>query len=202
MYTQLLNLYTLKQHLQHPQRGHMSLFITPNGKIFDCRQCGVIDHIKFTIDFYNNYREMVLTHKDIDLNTEVSEFILDDETFTLTDIRDFYLDQFDYLQYEDIELYHLIKSNYLAIDNLLVHDVGFVKVSINRGELPVLDLPMPIFNGKKITLEQYKVLLTVLEYNTISYQNFDAKRLIRFREKEFQKTEIKLTDLMNTCKTK
>lgn len=195
MYKQLLNLYTLDEHLKHTQNGHMSIYITPTGKIFDCRQKGVISHITFTEEFYKNYKELMRIHKDIDFDTEVSEFIVDDENFTLKDIRDFYLDQFDYVQYEDMDLYHLIKVNFLATDNLLVHDLGFVKVSINRGELPTFDMPMPIFNNKKITNAQYDALVNVLEHNTISYQNFNTKRLIKLREKEFEINNIKLHDL-------
>lgn len=195
MYTQLKELYSLEEHLKHIQKSHISIYITPNGKIFDCRQNGIIDHIKFTEYFYKNYKELINIHNDINFDTEVSEFILDDENFSLKDIRDFYLDQFDYLQYSNPELYHLVKHDYLAVDNLLVQDLGFVKVSINRGELPVVDLPVSIFNNKSLTPEQYNVLVKVLENNTVSYQDYDIKRLIKLREQDVKRRTIQLNEL-------
>jgi len=199
MHRQLQNLYTLNEHLQHTQQGHMSLYIVPNGKIFDCRQCGVISHCIFTDEFYKNYKRLMGIHNEIDFNTEVSEFILDDENFGLKDIRDFYLEQFDYLQYLDMNLYNLVKNNYLAVDNILVQDLGFVKVSINRAELPAISLPMEIFNNKKMTGEQYKSLIEILTDNTISSQNFEPKRLVKLREKELQLKNIELERLRNTA---
>jgi len=195
MHSQLLNLYTLEEHLKHTQHSHISIYITPSGKIFDCRQKGVISHCEFTKEFYNNYSNLIKAHPDIDFDTEVSEFILYDKDFTLKDIRDFYLDQFYDIQYEDVELYNLIKNNYLAQDNLLVQDLGFVKVSINRAEMPAIMLPMSIFNGKRITPEQYNTLINVLNYNTISTQDFISSRLIKMRERELKLKNMQILEL-------
>lgn len=196
MHTQLLNLYTLKQYLQHKQIGHISVYITPSGNIFDCKHQGAISHCRFTEEFYKNYKRLITQHTEIDFDTEVSEFILDDDNFSLTDIRDFYKDQFYDIQYTNPKVYNLIVTNYLAIDNLLVQDLGFVKVSINRGELPAIMLPMKVFNNKTITAEQYNSLVSVLENNTISYQDFNTKRLIKLREKELRDKSNEIESLL------
>lgn len=194
MYRQLLNLYTLEEYLKKTQKVHTSVYITPNGKIFDCKQNGVISHSDFARELYSNYRELMQIHKDIDFNTEVSEFILDDENFKLKEVIEFYKEQFDYLQYENMDLYNMVKNNYLATDNILVHDLGFVKVSINRGMLPEIELPLSIFNGKEMTIPQYKSLLGVLQNNTISTTNYDPKRFVDLKEREYYKINKKLSE--------
>lgn len=195
MYKQLLNLYTINEHLQHPQKIHISVYIAPNGMIFDCKQNGVISHSTFSEEFYKNYSKLMTIHKGIDFATEVSEFILDDGNFDINDVRQFYLEQFDYVQYADDNLYNMVKNNYLSIENILVHDLGFVKVSINRGEAPAIELPMPIFNGKKLTAVQYDSLIKVLENNTISSQNYEPKRLVKLKEKDVAIKNSKLEEL-------
>lgn len=197
MYNQLLNLYTIDEHIKHQQHGHISLYITPNGEVFDCRQNGVLSHCAFANEFYSNYHKLMQIHKNIDFNTEVSEFILGYDSFGLKDVVEFYLEQFDYVQYHNLKLYTLVKLDCLAVDNILVQDLGFVKVSINRGELPKIDLPIPIFNGKKFTPMQYNSLLKILDNNTISNQDFNAKQLIKIRERDLKIINLELERLRN-----
>ncbi|MFQ6724333.1 MAG: hypothetical protein ACLRFE_03255 [Clostridia bacterium] len=197
MHKQLLKLYTIYDHLSHPQIGHMSIYITPSGKIFDCRYNGMLSHCDFTQEFYENYEYLKDFHLEINFNTDVSEFILEDKSFKLKDIKDYYLEQFYDVAYVDAELYNQVKNNYLALDNLLVQDLGFVKVSINRGELPAIMLPMNVFNNKNLTVPQYNTLYEVLENNTISCQDFNTRSFIKQREKELRVRNNQLENILS-----
>jgi len=200
MYHQLLNKYTVKEYLSHQQTGHIALYIAPNGRIFDCRRNGVIGHATFSTELYKNYKQMMETHRDIDFDTELSEFILSDETFSFKDVKNFYLDQFDFLQYENMPLYSLLRMDYLGIDSIPVQDLGFVRVSVNIGELPVINLPLSVFNGKEMTSEQYEVLMQVLKYNTLSYQDYSTSRLISKKIKETKMLDEQLKALKDENK--
>ena len=195
MYNQLLQQYTINEYLKYKQSVHTALYITPNGKIFDCRQNGVIGHASFATELYNNYSQMMQIHKDIDFNTELSEFILDDNDFNVNDVKNFYIEQYNFLQYEDMNLYTLLRLDCLGLDNLPVQDLGFVRVSINRGELPVINLPMPIFNGKSMTNAQHDTLLEVLNYNTISHIDYEPKQIIYRRIKENKLMQLRIEQL-------
>ena len=161
LYPQLKNLYSLEDFLKQPLGTHTSIFITPNGNVFNLRIGGELSHIQFALKFYENYTEVKSTLENTEKFSSNYDELLD-QGLTTSELQELYLDEFSDLHYYNFDLYQMLKLHWLSIENLLVSDLGFVLISQDVGMTPQIVTPLGVY-GKHITNSQRYATLEVLE---------------------------------------
>lgn len=148
----------------------VSLYITPNGDIIDCRSL-TGSHISFTGFVYKNL-DMFKDIQD-ELGYKVYESLLQDKKFSdMTDLAVCKevrkeLVKNTGLNPNNPEQSRLISeaSMFISDDDLLVHDMGFIKVGIipRMGSLAICT-PAFSFNGHKVTSAQQSTVADIADF--------------------------------------
>lgn len=161
LFPQLKSLYTLEEWQQQRIGHHTALFITPNGNIFNLRAKGNLSHIEFARKFYENYPHIkkILSPKEQFLSP-IEDLI--EQGLKIEEAREYYLDCFKNVAYNDYEAFHQLRLNWLSSENLLVNDFGFVLISQDIGLSPQVVVPLNAL-GHRITPAQKEIAIQIVE---------------------------------------
>lgn len=143
-------------------KGYYSIYITPNGKILDCRYPQDLGHNSFSSHIYENLDE--LPKEIYSSNLRTLEIPFNDIPYNLMD----YFNLLD-LMYVDINLYHTVNKVLLASEDLVCQDMGFIKISINtRLKTFELVIPNAIFE-RKVTGAQKEIISKLSDVFNIDF---------------------------------
>lgn len=161
----LLKLYSVGDY-----RMHISLYILPNGDIIDCRYPKNIKHLGFTDMIYGNFADI----KNADINNELG---LNKSALSKYNVREFGLPIVKEALIrnagvcaknpEHKQIAEELKL-FLADDDLLVHDLGYVKFLIMGRDNLYLTLPNFNINdkyAKPIQMDTVKYVASMCSIN-------------------------------------
>ena len=166
-----------KEIAQYNPYGKVSVYITPGGDIFDCREMmgshtdftdrvyrGLSMLIDITDEFGNRIYDSVMGDEDVVANTKVE---------ACSKVRDKMIKGLG-LQQGNPKQMELLESRelYVADDDLLVHDLGFIKVGLipKLGSMAIC-VPASGLHGHKPTGAQRATLFEIAEFHFYDYDD-------------------------------
>ena len=166
-----------KETAQYNPFGKVSVYITPGGDIIDCRDL-VGSHTDFTDNVYRNLSMLG------DIVDEFGNAIYDSvmggvdvvgktKVEACSKVRSRILDSIG-VSKDDPSHRELLESGalYIADDDLLVHDLGFIKVGLipKLGSIAVC-VPSQAVHGHKPTGAQRGTLFDIAEFHFYDYED-------------------------------
>lgn len=131
-------------------RRHVSLYILPNGDILDCRFPKDVKHIGITDMIYGNFAKVRELDKNNDLRLDTSALNkYNVKEVSLKSVQDALIRNTGVCARNPQHSKEvLMLHEFLADDDLLVHDLGYIKFLVmGRGDLHIT-IPNRSINGK------------------------------------------------------
>lgn len=153
-------------------KNYYSLYILPNGQILDCRYPTDLGHTQFSAYVYNNINSLSASIynsclRGLDIPFEEIPYYLEE-----------YHNLFN-LSYVDPNLFNIVDKALLGDEDRICHDMGFIKISINKNlNSFTLAIPNSIFN-KKVTAAQIETIEKIS-----NLFNGDLKTILKQRQRD------------------
>lgn len=143
----LLRLYGIGDY-----KNHVSLYILPNGDIIDCKYPNNVKHIGFTDMIYGNFASIREQEQYADLKLNGSSLVkYNCRDFSLPVVREALIRNTGVCAKNPKHKNAVDELKvFLADDDLLVHDLGYVKFLIMGRDRLFLTLPNYNINGKHV----------------------------------------------------
>ena len=170
-----LNLYSVEEIIEQIKSGlitkkasYCSFYISPDGRVLNCRYPNVnLNHSLVAKQVYNNLdklTEIKNKHGDKLFNSCVGN------NCEIKDVRSRLMDNAGFKNVDEV-LYSSVPLNYLHDDEVICHDMGFVKVLIRLDTMQFYTvLPLAIFNDKYMTATQESAIIDISSAFGIYFQ--------------------------------
>ena len=178
----------------YQHKGLESIYITPEGNIFDLRRITNISHENFVKLFYKNAGGIQQKAREIEEFTSTTGLLKLSGTDSSEVIKALE-EMVKPIKATNKNRYNYIFISELGHDTAIVHDLGFVRITSAYLFEPSVDLPMETF-GHKMTEKQENALYLILTH-ILSHidKNYDVDEFIS--EKKHQ-TKILNSYLQNS----
>jgi len=152
-------------------RSHIAIYILPNGDIINAHYPNKLSHTELSEMIYSNLEEIALHDPNNLLNTKKS-ILFNKEYKSLNDVKTALANKIGYKNLST-ENKQIIK-NTLGDEDLLVHDLGYVKVLI-MNRVPFITLPNINFNDKAPRSVQYDTVRNLTEIICAKHSEYSIK---------------------------